>query len=273
MSNSIIEGLLVTLTDDMGPRICVNISELDETLSHKVGMIGMTVLMLGNSDPHLFAQRHFKLLGPLPIPLEVEKEKVLEAVAIIWNVKADLPTNDPRATEFGRETIVWFIFQTKNREKIYSLTKIIEKTSIDVLKDITKESQTENNDFFKKMLKIIQNNTSEGESTVSSPKEVEKPIAIEYSNQNMYKYDEEHDMLIPLKNLDEIEQIQILILVDMKEKQINIVQLSRDIKQRILFFVSQVVSNFNSNKLKSEYTVRNVIDEFEIMMLLEKIKK
>lgn len=277
--NSVIEGLLVTLTDDLGPKICVNVSGLDDTLAHKVGMIGMTVLMLGNSDPVLFAQRHFKLLGPLPVPLEFEESDVLETVAIIWNVKADLPTNDGRATEFGREAIVWFIFKTENREKIYSVTTLIQDYCKEKLKSITKESETENVPFFKEMLKEIQQKISQVEPTQPSisdqkPAPVQKPIELkkDFSLYSVYKYDIEQNVLNPVLSLDEIEKLPLFILIDNKAKQINIIMPSQKISERILFFVSQAVSNLNA-KLRRQYTVRNVNDEYEIMMHMQKIKR
>lgn len=272
-SSSIIEGLLVTLTDDLGPKTCVNVSDLDETLSHKIGMIGMTVLMLGNSDPILFAQRHFKLLGPLPIPLEFEGDDVLEAVAVIFNVKVDQPTKDPRALEFGREAIVWFIFQTKHRNEIYSLTKVIEDFTRNKIEGtIVAESDTENTEFFKKMLIEIQSETSKArESKPESTTEPLKPLEIKYSNYTVYKYDDKNDALVPVPTIDEIESLPVFVLVDLKEKQINIVKLGT-VNERQMFFVSKAVSNLNA-KLKREYTVRNVIDEYEILMYLTKLKK
>jgi hypothetical protein len=239
-------------------------------------MIGMTVLMLGNSDPLLFAQRHYKLLGPLPVPLEFENSPVLETVAIIFNVEADLPTEDDRATEFGRSAIVWFIFRTENRDKIYSLTKVIQEFSKEKLSEIKKESQTEDREFFQKLLKELQEKTSSVEvvSQISDQAEIMKPISLktDYSNYSLYKYDGEQDRLIPIKTINEIDQLPLFILVDNKEKQINIINLSQDITERMLFFVSKAVSNLNA-KLKREYIVRNVNDEYEILMNMQKIKK
>ena len=150
MTKSIINGLVVTITDDLGPKPTINLSELDDILSHKLAMIGMTVLMLGNSDPAYFSKRHNKILGPLPIPFDnqmalmsgVETEMIeAEAVAVLFNVKCDLPTDDPRALQYGREAIVWFIFNSSDRDRIFNITKKIEEIATEYLKEVKLESQ------------------------------------------------------------------------------------------------------------------------------------
>ena len=60
-------------------------------------------------------------------------------------------------------------------------------------------------------------------------------------------------------------------MVDLKEKQINIIKLGT-ITERKMFFISKAVSNLNA-KLKREYTVRNVNDEYEILMYMSKLRK
>ena len=50
MNDSALKGLLITKTDDMGPRSVVNLTKLSDVLAFKVALLGMTILMMGNSN-------------------------------------------------------------------------------------------------------------------------------------------------------------------------------------------------------------------------------
>lgn len=278
MNNSIINGLLVTITDDLGPKPVVNLSKLDDILANKLAMIGMTVLMLGNSDPTYFAKRHGKILGPLPIPFDnqmalmtgVETEMVeAEAVAIIFNVKADQPTDDPRALEYGREAIAWFSFNSDDRDKIFSITKTIEEVSSNYLSRVTKESELVNNPIFQEFLDEVLQKTS----TVDTAEQTEhyQPEAIKFAQYSLYKYDFQKEKLVPVLSLDEVKTLELFIFVDLNEKQINLIQLQK-VSERKLFQVSKAIANLNLS-LKREFTVRNVNDQFEIMMYMERLEE
>lgn len=128
MNDSALKGLLITKTDDMGPRSVVNLTKLSDVLAFKVALLGMTILMMGNSNPQGFAGKLNKLLGPLPVPIDPEADLAPEeiddlsrsdALAIIFNVKADLPTQDPRALKNGRDAVIWFIFNSNDRDDVY----------------------------------------------------------------------------------------------------------------------------------------------------------
>ena len=279
MSKSIITGLVVTITDDMGPKPVVNLSQLDEILAHKIAMIGMTVLMLGNSAPAYFSKRHNKILGPLPIPFDnqmalmtgkTDTEMVeAEAVAVIFNVKADLPTDDPRAKEYGREAIVWFIFNSSDRDKIFAITKKIEDIAKIHLPKFELESQLPNTGLFKEFLDDVLAQT--GEIDLSSSTETYQPEAIKYANYSLYKFDFEKEKLVPILSLPEIKTLDLFVFVDIPEKQINLMQL-KNIPERKLFMVSKAIANLNLS-LKREFTVRNVNDQYELMMHMEKIEE
>lgn len=277
MSKSIITGLVVTITDDLGPKPVINLSNLDEILANKLAMIGMTVLMLGNSDPIYFSKRHNKILGPLPIPfdnqmslLSGEETEIIEAeaVAIIFNVKADLPTDDPRALQYGREAIAWFTFNSDDRDKIFTITKIIEEISTEFFKIIVAESQLTDKEKFETLLNEILAKTSTAEKL--PPSEHYKPEAIKYAQYSLYKYDFTKEKLVPVLSLEEINSLDLFIFVDLNEKQINLIQVKK-VPERKLFMVSKAVANLNLS-LKREFTVRNVNDQYEIMMYMEKLE-
>ena len=278
MNKSIINGLIVTITDDLGPKPVVNLSQLDDILANKLAMIGMTVLMLGNSDPIYFSKRHNKILGPLPIPFDNQMAMLTgentemveaEAVAIIFNVQADLPTDDPRAKQYGREAIAWFAFDSKDRDRIFSVTKIIEEISKEYLDKVKTESQLTDPTIFQELLNQVYLKTGAVEVTEST--EQYQPEAIRYAEYTLYKYDFQKEKLVPVFSLDEIKTLELFIFVDLSEKQINLIQL-QVIPERKLFKVSNAITNLNLS-LKREFTVRNVNDQYEIMMYMEKLEE
>ena len=158
--NSVIKGLLVTLNNDEGPKVLINFSDLGETVSMKLAIMGMTVFMFGNEAPDYFSNKYFKVIGFLPIPSVFgepgEKSNSDYALALIFNVKNDIFTSDARAMNFGRDVIVWLIFDQSNRKKIFNLLEKIEAISQSYLKDIKYESQIYQKYLFLNYLKDIQ---------------------------------------------------------------------------------------------------------------------
>ena len=159
--NSVIRGLLVTLNNDEGPKVLINFSALDEVISMKLAIMGMTLFMFGNEAPDYFANKYFKAIGFVPIPsIQGETDKKLHsdynALAIIFNVKNDIFTNDQRAMKFGRDAIVWLLFEQSNRKKIFAQLEKIEAISERYLKPIKYESHIYQQYLFLNYLKDIQ---------------------------------------------------------------------------------------------------------------------
>ena len=159
--NSVIKGLLVTLNNDEGPRVLINFSDIDETLSMKLAIMGMTVFMFGNESLDYFSNKYYKANGFLPIPSALsESGKHLNsdyyALAKIFNVKNDVFTSDQRAMKFGRDAIVLLIFKQSNRKKIFTVLEKIEEISYSYLKNIKYESQIYQRYLFLNYLKDIQ---------------------------------------------------------------------------------------------------------------------
>ena len=276
MNESALKGLLITVSDDMGPRSVVNLSKLDDGLAFKVALFGMTILMLGNSNPNGFAGKCNKILGPLPVPLdpeadlqpdEIEDLSKSDALAIIFNVKADLPTEDPRAIKNGRDAVLWFIFNTTDRENIFTFSKNIENIANHFISNIKFESQLDDKEYFSQVLDEIHLRISQ--TNVSSIVENYIPESIDYAEYAIYKYSPDKEIIFPIEKLDEIKNLPIFILVDIFEKQINIIQ-TQPVSKKDLFVVSKSVSNLNLS-LKREFKVRIITDEFEILMYLERM--
>ena len=159
--NSVIKGLLVTLNNDEGPKVLINFSELNEELSLKLAIMGMTVFMFGSETSDYFANKYYKALGFLPVPSiqcapGENTNPDYYALALIFNVKNDIFTTDPRAMNFGRDAIVWLLFEQFNRKKIFDQLDKIEEISHSYLKNIKYESQIYQKYLFMNYLKDIQ---------------------------------------------------------------------------------------------------------------------
>ena len=276
--SSALKGLLITISDDLGPRSVINLSKLSDVLAFKVALFGMTILMLGNSNPNGFTKKCNKILGPLPVPLdpeadvtsdEIEKFGKSDALAIIFNVKADLPTDDPRAIKNGRDAVIWFIFNTDDQAGIFKLSKKIEEVTNSFINKIKFESQLDDSEFFKSLLNEIYVRTSEVDIVSTIENYIPEPI--DYAEYTIYKYDTGKENIFPVQTLDEVKDLSLFILIDLFEKQINIIQ-QQPLSSKDLFLVSKSVSNLNLF-LKRQFIVRNINDEFEVLMYLEKINQ
>ena len=95
------------------------------------------------------------------------------------------------------------------------------------------------------------------------------PETIEYTDYTLYKYDSNKENILPIQRLYEIKNLPIIIFIDLFEKRINILQL-RLISKKELFLVSKSVSNLNLS-LKRQFTVKNISDEIEISLYIEKL--
>ena len=274
----IIKGLVVTVSDDLGPKAVINLSDVQDTVTFKLAMIGMTVLMLGNSDPNYFSKKCHKILGPIPVPLSSQEQLVSgekndisesDALAIIINVTADLPTKDLRVMEYGRFGIVWFLSDFENHEKIFSITKKIEIISVPFLRQVKFESQLTNKAIFQKLLLEIQSQTEQSDHLTYV--ETYRPEPIINAKYILYTYDFQKERIIPIQFLDEVKNLSVFIFIDIYNKQIHIIQ-QNQLHEKDLHIISKEVSNLNL-ALKHEFTVKIVYDQLEIDMYFEKIAR
>ena len=103
--SSIINGIVITTFEDVGPYPVINLSSLDEESTFKLSVVGMTLLSMGSEDT--LTNRHYRLHGPIPIP-GVEKYEVL---TMSFNVSST-DSMDSRITQGGRESTLFVIFDT-----------------------------------------------------------------------------------------------------------------------------------------------------------------
>ena len=276
--SSPLKGLLITISDDLGPRSVINLSKLNDVLAFKVALLGMTILMMGNSNPNGFTKKCNKILGPLPVPLDPEADVTLDeielfgqsdALALIFNVKADLPTEDPRAIKNGRDAVIWFIFNTHDQASIFKLSKTIEEVTNSFIREIKLESQLADSEFFTRLLNEIYMRTSE-ENIVGSIEQY-IPETIDYAEYTIYKYDTGKENIFPIQVLDEVKDLSLFLVIDLFEKQINIIQ-QQPVSRKDLFLINKSASNLNLS-LKRQFIVKNINDEYEVLMYLERIGK
>jgi hypothetical protein len=272
MNDVIIDGLVVSIFTDDGPEPLINLTQFDEIITHKLAIVGITILSMGINTVDLRDQRKFNLLGPIPVPDSTD----FNTLSIFFNVNPDLGTIDERFKKFGRQCNLWIIFKTENREKILSQYKVIEKTLTDVLEKIENESEL-NEDLFKSLLQSLQK--------VHTPQEIEsfvnkdKPsqITSELLDYGFFTTNEEENVL-PVNDLKNVNELNSLIQVDMKNKIIYVLKVKPDIPQREIFIAGRAASQLNLEKFKSEFSIEKINDKIvvdfhinRIISLVEKI--
>lgn len=276
MSTNIITGLIVSYSDDLGPRSIINLSSLTDSVADELASIGISTIFLGYSNAKNMSKNHNKILGPLPVPIDNQillkndvENDLEDTIVFTFNVKSDLPTDDPRIIKFGREVAIWFIYNSLDRFKVFESVKIIEELANLFLNKIKYESELFNETFFVDFLKEIQTRTSQIKSkefnSNNAPKEIEIP------NYSLYKFNFDSEKFSPIHNIEELKHLDIIIYVDISKKQISIIPL-KPIPEKKLFMVSKSVSDLNL-AFKRKFSIKIVNDHSEIMMVLRTIHK
>jgi hypothetical protein len=258
-----ISGLIVTTMTDIGPYPLLNLSSISEDTTVKLSVIGMTILSMGAGT---VAERiHYRLHGSIPIP----DSPTLEALAMSFTV-TPTETNDIRIDQHGRESTIWLIFESKNREEVFLRHRSIEAILREEAKAIREENELANPTIMKRLLTRIKDITEDsviaaGETLVEPPHYVAERGGLEF-----YTIDEAGN-LITLEPNAYLTIHSVLILVNRIIKRIFIIKLEDTIPQRFMFLAGRTATNLNSNRFKSEFNIRNVTDPLEREMILEKI--
>lgn len=258
-----ISGLIVTTMTDMGPYPLLNLSPISEDTTVKLSVIGMTILSMGAGT--VAERTHYRLHGSIPIP----DSPNLEALAMSFTV-APTETSDVRIDQYGRESTIWLIFETVDREKIFLRHGAIETALKKEAKSIREESELSNPVTMKNLLNRIKEITKdisleEGVAPVEPPHYVAERGGLEFHTIDM------SGNLITLEPMTDFSTHSVLILVNSIIKRIFTIQLRDSVPQRLIFLASRTASNLNSNRFKNEFKIRNVTDPLEREMILEKI--
>ena len=97
------------------------------------------------------------------------------------------------------------------------------------------------------------------------------PETIDYAEYTIYKYDTGKENIFPIQVLDEVKDLSLFLVIDLFEKQINIIQ-QQPVSRKDLFLINKSASNLNLS-LKRQFIVKNINDEYEVLMYLERIGK
>ncbi len=122
--------------------------------------------MFGNEDPVFFHNRYHKVYGPIPVPNACSVTSCsqndpeindLDALAIIFNVKYDLPSDDSRVEKYGKDIIAWLLFKTVDRKDVFKKIEIIEEIAYLYLKDIKNVSELDDKPYFLNFYEDLKN--------------------------------------------------------------------------------------------------------------------
>ncbi len=140
-------GLLVSILADDGPKCVLNATELDETTVIRMTVAGMTAFGMGNGTTHLH-----KLHGPLPIP----EHPHLNYLAYYFRISGK-DSSDTRIQRFGRDAVIFLVFDNRYRNEIFELYLDIERAFQETLHSrLTTEDLVEGNILLEIIGKIKQ---------------------------------------------------------------------------------------------------------------------
>ncbi|MFW9903880.1 MAG: hypothetical protein ACFFFH_06070 [Candidatus Thorarchaeota archaeon] len=254
-----ISGLIVTTMTDMGPFPLLNLSPIEEDTTVKLSVIGMTILSMGAGT--VAEKQHYRLHGSIPIP----DSPNLEALAMSFTV-APTRTEDIRIDQHGRESTIWLLFDSKDRNRIFHQHATIEKALKEEIETIYIEDNLTDPTIMERILKRIKDITS-SEIPVEpvTPYYIPKRGGLEFFTVNT------DGELITLKPSDDFTTHPVIILINGVIKRILLIKLDDNVPQRLMFLAGRTASNLNSNRFKNEFTIRDVTDPIEREMILEKI--
>jgi len=258
-----IKGLICTTMTDLGPYPTLNLSPLSEDTTVKLSVIGMTILSMGAGT--VAEKQHYRLHGSIPIP----DSSTHEALAMSFTVTPK-ETNDARIGEHGRESTIWLIFNSKDRDFIFLRHSQIEKTLQNAVRSLEKEQDLSDEKKLKLIFEDIKKVLSETIIT-EEPQVTPKPIMLAKKGGLEYYTIKDEGELVELESYKDFSSHQVLILVNSILKKILVIKLKDNIPQRLFFLAGRSASNLNSNRFKNEYNIRNVLDPLEREMILEKI--
>jgi len=258
-----IEGLIVTTMTDRGPFPVLNLSSISEDTAEKLSVIGMTILFMGAGT--VAERQHHRLHGSIPIP----DSPNLEALAMSFPV-SPIETSDVRIDQHGRESTIWLLFESENREAIFKIHRLIEKALQDETLKIKDESDLSDPETMDGILKRIKS-IADSPDITTVLMEPEKPSNIvERGGLEFFTVNTEGE----LREIDprmELASNPVLIMINTILKRIFLIRLTDSIPPRQMFLASTSVSNINTNRFKNEFSVRDVQDPMEREMILEKI--
>lgn len=272
MSSSVIEGLILSILADHGPTPIFNLSPLEELITHKLSIAGITILSMGLITSDSAKERSYNLLGPIPVP----DSPIFLALCVFFNVRPDLGTKDPRVEKHGRESNIWLIFRKENRDEIFNNFDKLEEVANEVLKPFKKESELHNELEFREILtkfqQIYSGSTSEKSNLEINTNQhysnkqklnMENIITNESMDHGFYTIDQE-DNTISVRNINKLLDLECIIQIALKEQIIYVIQNKKTINPRRMFILGRAASQINLTTLKSKFQIKKLVDEVEV---------
>ncbi|MHA2225583.1 MAG: hypothetical protein ACXAC8_10295 [Candidatus Hodarchaeales archaeon] len=258
-----IAGLIVTTMTDLGPFPLLNLSEISEDTTVKLSVIGMTILSMGAGT--VAEKQHYRLHGSIPIP----DSPNFEALAMSFTV-TPTKTDDIRIDQHGRETTIWLLFESRDRELVFLQHSSIEKALKEEIRDINDEESLSNPDIMNRVLKKVIEISKKVSAPDVQPSIVTVRDTPKWGGLEFFTIDDGGD-LIQLEPTADLGMHSILILINRVIKKILLIKLKDVAPQRLMFLAGRSASNLNSNRFKNELSIRDVSDPMEREMILEKI--
>lgn len=248
---------------DRGPYPLLNLSNIPEDTAENLSVIGMTILFMGAGT--LAERQHYRLHGSLPIP----NNPNIEALAMSFTV-SPTETTDIRIDQHGRESTIWILFNSINRERIFQLHPVIERTLQEETKKIKDEKDLSDPEKMQIILTRIKQISESPDSHISIPDSAEPSYVHEKGGLEFFTVNTEGD-LIEINLQADLESLSVLILVNTLLNRIFLIELKDSISQHLMFHAGASASNINTNRFKNRFSIRNVSDPMEREMILEKI--
>ncbi|WP_455142093.1 hypothetical protein [Candidatus Hodarchaeum mangrovi] len=258
-----ITGLICTTMTDMGPYPLLNLSSLSEDTTVKLSVIGMTILSMGAGT--VAEKQHYRLHGSIPVPDTPDYEALAMSFTVIPKT-----TKDARINQHGRESTIWLIFESKNREQVFSIHSQIEKTLRQESKVLKEEDDLIDPGKMQTIFNRMKNLCEELSNGTIPSMEYQPQVLAERGGLEYYTINDVGDPL-PLQPNDEIMDNSVLIIANTILKRLLVIKLKENVSQRLMFIAGRSASNLNSNRFKNEFTIRNVLDPLEREMIIEKI--
>ncbi|MFX1537432.1 MAG: hypothetical protein ACFFDI_24760, partial [Promethearchaeota archaeon] len=224
-----ISGLIVTAMTDMGPYPVLNLSPISEDTTVKLSVIGMTILSMGAGT--VAEKQHYRLHGSIPIP----DSPTLEALAMSFTV-TPTKTSDVRIDQHGRESTIWLLFESKDRNRIFLQHSSIEKALKEEISTIHIEDNLSDPTIMNRILDRIKEMLSTAEIPTETPYYIPERGGLEF-----YTINADGD-LIELETSVDLSAYSILMVINAVVKRIFLIKLDDSTPQRLMFLAGRSAS-------------------------------
>jgi hypothetical protein len=266
IKKNLLEGLTVSVFTDDGPELLINLSDLDEVVTQKLSIVGITILSMGFTTVEERDMRDYKLFGPFPLP----ESNAYSVLSVFFNVKPDMGSKDIRISQFGRTGNLWIVFHNKNRDLVFRKFREIENIAVEFIKKIKNESELKE-DLFKQLKSSLDQIESEKEKEEVHKDTIPEEISSELINYGFYTISED-ESVIPVKDIKSIAELDALIQIDIKNKNITVLKLKENVSQRVMFLAGRAASHLNLENLKSEFKIVKLNDKFDVDFHLKRLQ-